>query len=64
MVIIKMAKVTHKFCGRAKKAVHRVADYIEDFSPLRGLPAFIRMEDEIKKEDEFIKGIKQGAKIN
>jgi hypothetical protein len=31
----------------ASQAVHRVADYIDDFSPLRRLPAFQHMENEV-----------------
>ncbi len=36
----------HKF--RVQQAVRRVADYIDDFSPCRRLPAFTRLENDIQ----------------
>jgi len=36
---------TNRYLGLA---VHRVPDYIEDFTPLRGLPAFNRLENDLQ----------------
>jgi hypothetical protein len=33
---------------RIEQAVHRLAELIEDFSPLRQLPAFCQLENELK----------------
>jgi len=41
---------------KIQEAVHRVADYIDDFSPLRRLAAFARLEKELETVIEGIVG--------
>jgi hypothetical protein len=36
-----------RFRQRERRAVHRIAEYIDDFSPLRTLPAFQRLDADI-----------------